>query len=59
MARAGLAAGADGLIIEVHPRPDEALSDGPQSLTLPMFAELMAELLRLARALDREMVQAH
>ena len=58
MARAALAAGADGLIIEVHPHPDEALSDGPQSLTLPMFAELMEELRRLARALDREMVGA-
>jgi 3-deoxy-7-phosphoheptulonate synthase len=58
MARASLAAGADGLIVEVHPHPDEALSDGPQSLTLPMFAELMDELRRLARALDREMVGA-
>jgi 3-deoxy-D-arabino-heptulosonate 7-phosphate (DAHP) synthase len=38
--------GADGLIIEVHPRPQEAWSDGPQSLTLPMFAELMEDLQR-------------
>lgn len=41
MAKAGIAAGADGIIIEVHPRPQEAWSDGPQSLTLPDFAELM------------------
>jgi 3-deoxy-7-phosphoheptulonate synthase len=41
MARASVAAGADGLMIEVHPNPEEAFSDGPQSLTLEEFAELM------------------
>ena len=41
LATAGVAAGADGLIIEVHDRPEEALSDGPQSLTLEGFAETM------------------
>ncbi|HYV06352.1 MAG TPA: 3-deoxy-7-phosphoheptulonate synthase [Blastocatellia bacterium] len=46
MAKAAIAAGADGLIIEVHPRPQEAWSDGPQSLTPEMFAELMEELNR-------------
>jgi 3-deoxy-7-phosphoheptulonate synthase len=46
MAKAAIAAGADGLIIEVHPRPQEAWSDGPQSLTPTMFAELMEELNR-------------
>src|ERR1051325_10249455 len=46
MAKAAIAIGADGLIIEVHPRPHEAWSDGPQSLTLPMFAEIMEELRR-------------
>jgi 3-deoxy-7-phosphoheptulonate synthase len=41
MAKAAVAAGADGLIIEVHPRPEEAFSDGAQSLTPPQFEELM------------------
>jgi 3-deoxy-7-phosphoheptulonate synthase len=44
MSRAALAAGADGLMIEVHPCPERALSDGPQSLDLAGFAELMKEL---------------
>jgi 3-deoxy-7-phosphoheptulonate synthase len=44
MARAAIAAGADGLIIEVHPCPERALSDGPQSLDLNGFAELMRNL---------------
>jgi 3-deoxy-7-phosphoheptulonate synthase len=42
--KAAVAIGADGLIIEVHPRPHEAWSDGPQSLTPPEFSEIMAEL---------------
>jgi 3-deoxy-7-phosphoheptulonate synthase len=41
LARAGLAAGADGLIIEVHPKPEEALVDGAQSLTVEMFRDFM------------------
>ena len=44
VSRAALAVGADGLIIEVHPEPDRALSDGPQSLDLEGFAELMSHL---------------
>lgn len=48
MALAALAAGADGLIIEVHPNPAEALSDGPQSLKPENFSELMQELDKLA-----------
>lgn len=44
MAKAAVAAGADGLMIEVHPRPEEAFSDGPQSLKLPRFATMMEEL---------------
>jgi 3-deoxy-7-phosphoheptulonate synthase len=44
MSRAAIAAGADGLMIEVHPCPERALSDGPQSLDLPGFAELMKDL---------------
>jgi 3-deoxy-7-phosphoheptulonate synthase len=56
MARAAIAAGADGLIIEVHPDPDRALSDGMQSLTLPMFHELMREVSRIAEAMGRSML---
>ncbi len=43
LARASLAVGSDGLIIEVHPNPAEAVSDGPQSLTFDMFREFMSE----------------
>ncbi len=53
MALAAAAAGADGLLVEVHPRPDEALSDGPQSLTLEQFSELMEGLRHLIGALAR------
>lgn len=53
MARAGIAAGADGLIIEAHPNPQEALSDGPQSLNLPHLAELVASLRIVAEAIGR------
>ena len=55
MALAGVAAGADGLIIEVHPRPEEALSDGPQSLKPDRFAALIDRVRRVARALDRDL----
>jgi len=44
MAKAAVAAGADGLMIEVHPRPEDAVSDGEQSLKPDRFAELMREL---------------
>ena len=44
MSKAAVAAGADGLILEVHPCPERALSDGAQSLDLPAFANLMTEL---------------
>lgn len=50
---ASVAAGADGLIIEAHPDPDHATSDGDQSLTLPQFAELMAQVRKMAEAVDR------
>ncbi|HZT41893.1 MAG TPA: 3-deoxy-7-phosphoheptulonate synthase [Chthonomonadaceae bacterium] len=53
MARAGLAAGADGLIVEVHPCPKEALSDGAQSLTPEQFTTLMTELGKIAEAIGR------
>ncbi|MFQ5899209.1 MAG: 3-deoxy-7-phosphoheptulonate synthase [Candidatus Methylomirabilia bacterium] len=55
MARAGIAAGADGLMIEVHNRPEEALSDGPQSLKPDRFARLMEELRPLAQVLGRDL----
>ena len=53
MALAGIAAGADGLIIEVHPRPEEALSDGPQSLKPERFATLMGKVGKIAEAVGR------
>lgn len=53
LAKASIAAGADGLIIEVHPKPEEALSDGPQSLLPDQFARLMDELRLIAGAVGR------
>lgn len=55
LARAGVAAGCDGLIIEAHPNPAEALSDGPQSLNFRHLEELMAEAGQVARAVGREL----
>jgi len=55
MAKAGIAAGADGLIIEVHPKPEEALSDGAQSLKPDRFASMMDRLRRVAQAVDRDL----
>ena len=53
MARAAIAAGADGLIIEVHPHPEKALSDGDQSLTPEAFKELMGNLDGIAKVMRR------
>jgi len=53
-ARAGVAAGADGVIIEVHPRPDEAESDGRQSLKPERFAALVKEMKAIAEAVGRK-----
>jgi 3-deoxy-7-phosphoheptulonate synthase len=53
MSLAALAAGADGLLIEVHPEPDQALSDGPQSLDFPAFEQLYQKLRCLAPLLGR------
>ncbi|NLE07963.1 MAG: 3-deoxy-7-phosphoheptulonate synthase [Dehalococcoidales bacterium] len=53
IARAAVAAGADGLLIEVHPEPEKALVDGLQSLTPERFAELMKELKGIAEAIGR------
>ena len=53
MALAAVAAGADGIMVEVHPRPEEALSDGPQALLPSTFAKLMDDLGTLASAVGR------
>ena len=53
VARAGVAAGADGLLVEVHPNPSQALSDGAQALTPSAFALLMEEVRRVAGAIGR------
>lgn len=55
IAKAAIAAGADGLLIEVHPNPKEALVDGLQSLTPSDFARLMKELRPIAQAVDRHL----
>jgi 3-deoxy-7-phosphoheptulonate synthase len=53
IAKAAVAAGADGLLVEVHPNPEEALVDGLQSLAIPAFERLMAELRPIAEAVGR------
>jgi 3-deoxy-7-phosphoheptulonate synthase len=55
MARAAVAAGADGLLLEAHPHPEKALCDGDQSLTLEMFAQLMEEIAPIANAMGRSL----
>jgi len=57
VARAAIAAGADGLIIEVHPDPPRALSDGRQSLTPEQFAELMHQIRAIAEAMSRKIAR--
>jgi 3-deoxy-7-phosphoheptulonate synthase len=54
MSRAAVAAGADALILEVHPDPDNALSDGRQSMDMQEFAKLVESLRRIAEAVDRK-----
>ena len=53
MSKAALAAGADGLMLEMHPNPEEALSDGPQSLNPKQFAALIKELKGVALSVGR------
>ena len=53
MARAAVAAGADGIMIEVHPDPSVAKSDGPQSLFFDQMAELMRQIRVIAQAIGR------
>jgi 3-deoxy-7-phosphoheptulonate synthase len=59
MARAAVAAGADGVMIEVHPSPDTARSDGDQSLDPAAFAALMADLRPLGDAIGRPLLASH
>jgi 3-deoxy-7-phosphoheptulonate synthase len=54
VARAAVAVGADGLLIEVHPHPDKALSDGPQQLRPERFQRLMVEVRAVAAAIGRD-----
>lgn len=54
MSKASIAAGADGLMVEVHPSPENALSDGEQSLTFTLFSNLMKELKLVAEAVGKE-----
>jgi 3-deoxy-7-phosphoheptulonate synthase len=58
MAKAAIAAGADGLMIEVHSRPEEALSDGAQSLTPDNFRQLMVEIKAVAEAVGRKSTES-
>jgi 3-deoxy-7-phosphoheptulonate synthase len=58
MARAAVAAGADGVLVEVHPDPDHALSDGGQSLFPDQFARLVTELRAITSAIGRSVAPA-
>ena len=53
LSMAAIAAGADGLIVEIHPEPDKAWSDGPQCLTMSGFSKLMGQLRTVAQAVGR------
>ncbi|KKT72846.1 MAG: 3-deoxy-D-arabinoheptulosonate-7-phosphate synthase, partial [Candidatus Peregrinibacteria bacterium GW2011_GWA2_44_7] len=55
ISRAAIAAGADGLLIEMHPHPEEALCDGDQSLTPPLLEELFKQCKKVAKAVGREL----
>jgi len=59
LAKAAVAVGADGLLIEVHPEPDQALCDGAQSLRPERFAELMEEIEAIAKIARKEYAQEH
>jgi 3-deoxy-7-phosphoheptulonate synthase len=56
LAKAGVTAGADGIIVEMHPYPEEALCDGEQSLRPEEFAQMIKELDRVAQAVDKRLV---
>jgi 3-deoxy-7-phosphoheptulonate synthase len=55
LARAAAATGVDGVMVEVHPNPAKALSDGPQALTFPMFEDMMLEVRRIAKVMGQTM----
>jgi 3-deoxy-7-phosphoheptulonate synthase len=55
MSRAAVAAGADGLLVEVHNQPDKALSDGPQAIYPEQFARLMDEIEQIAPIVGRSL----
>jgi len=55
LAKAAIVAGCDGLLVEVHPNPQEALSDGPQQLVPENFASLMKELAGVAKLVKRQL----
>jgi len=55
LARAAIAAGADGIIVEVHPNPEKALSDGYQSLNFGQFEEMMAGCRKIAAAMEMQL----
>ena len=55
LSMAAVAAGADGLLVEVHPHPDKALSDGPQSLRPERFKELVEKVRAVAQAVGRSL----
>src|SRR2546422_1524831 len=57
MARAAVAAGADGIMVEVHPNPEEALSDGAQTLYPEQFTQLMREVRIIAEAIGRRVAE--
>ena len=59
IAKAGVAAGADGVIVEVHNDPAHAISDGKQSLTPEAFAKMVKQIKAIAEAVDRQLVAHH
>ena len=58
MAMAAVSAGADGLMMEVHPNPAKALSDGPQSLTPDNYADVMQAVTKLSAFLQKEQLSS-
>ncbi len=58
LARAAVAVGSDGIMVEVHHKPEEALSDGAQALTIAMFAQLMAEIRVISGAMRHETIRS-
>ena len=56
MAKAAIVADTDSLMIEIHPNPAKAMSDGPQSLTLENFSRLMSEMMLLAKFYGRDQI---